>query len=776
MATTSLTVRYRPLRIGYLVPHGDVDALSRVAGISSLLWGGVYNPVIPVGADDALAKQLIRVFNVDALSPVGDTPALNALAAAHPFLRTPAHLGDELFFEDWQTKRQNVAVLDTIHPIRELWEKEFRHKPAGYRSNCALIEWSPDDPCALLFSLCFGHYAAKDDLRDDFKKAFLSGLKAQEIAIQRGAQLDPNLGNLLTPLELTRHKLRSYGRPWLRGPGLYVGDTSDFDDLVNFWNLRASGVEMNYLPLQHIGRFDAFTRAYLQELEALPPPLPEDMGGTGLHYKQGQEERAAAAIVPFQGNKPFLLCECRRDTWNGSNVHPTRNYFTWDNVLASVDRKFERFTVSFSLPEKPTDADQDSRYISFQHLVAVLTTTTEFEYPEHTLNPPFVRELNEFLSREIAVDPWKLRADPDGIALIIHLHDSSEWLYPVSHRELIFKIFELAGISAELSPAGLLADQIIRGMRETDPLEACRVFKIRGIRQLLKKGSDDNVTWEEAVRTIGQASFDKYKRLYIKARKTPQLTAQDAFSFLLEKNVFVPQLRWWPRFKQSKKPFRCKTCGLRSFVLMSVFEGKWLCEFCGREEHLPRLIGEEFKDKSEWRFRKTGFFAKENNQEGAIPVILTLLQMKRRLDTMGFMFSTALSLRPPLGNPCEVDLAVVQPEVRSLIELAFGECKDEGGRINEQDIANLRRVLDAFQQVRNVKPFLLFAKTADSFTPEEINLFRQLKADRVFPILFTNKELEPYDPYEEHRTPNLPFPYPFSLEQMAANSDYIYLR
>ena len=157
-------------------------------------------------------------------------------------------------------------------------------------------------------------------------------------------------------------------------------------------------------------------------------------------------------------------------------------------------------------------------------------------------------------------------------------------------------------------------------------------------------------------------------------------------------------------------------------------------------------------------------------------MILTLLQLKRRLHSAEFVFSTALSLKFGNDKKCEVDLAVLQAGRGGDIELGFGECKDEGGVIDDQDIDNLKAVLDAFSKVRRINSFLIFAKTADSFTPNEIVLFKQLKADHILPILLTNQELEPYDPYENVRNANLPFPYALSLKEMAANSDHIYLR
>ena len=50
MATTSLSVKYRPIKIGFLVRDGSIDDLVKAAGINTLLWGGIHNPIIPISA------------------------------------------------------------------------------------------------------------------------------------------------------------------------------------------------------------------------------------------------------------------------------------------------------------------------------------------------------------------------------------------------------------------------------------------------------------------------------------------------------------------------------------------------------------------------------------------------------------------------------------------------------------------------------------------------------------------------------------------------------
>jgi len=141
-------------------------------------------------------------------------------------------------------------------------------------------------------------------------------------------------------------------------------------------------------------------------------------------------------------------------------------------------------------------------------------------------------------------DPWRIRSERDGIAVMIRVHDESLSLYPISHQKLIEKIFELAGFKAITSQAGLLAEQIIQSMREISPLEACRVFKIAGVRKLIGSfKASDTIKWNQALKLIGESNFDKFKKLYIESRDAAELTPIDVLRFLLSKKVFAPTLK-----------------------------------------------------------------------------------------------------------------------------------------------------------------------------------------------------------------------------------------
>ena len=193
----------------------------------------------------------------------------------------------------------------------------------------------------------------------------------------------------------------------------------------------------------------------------------------------------------------------------------------------------------------------------------------------------------------------------------------------------------------------------------------------------------------------------------------------------------------------------------------------WECEYCGGRN----LTALHLRDRGDWRFRKSGLFAKDNNQEGAIPVVLTLLVFLRILDMSEFVCTTALKLNPP---SCETDFCVLNYRWISGIEIAIGECKSGGGQIDQQDVNNLKKVREKLTSA-GLECYVTFAKTADGFTPNEVSLLTEVADQDIPMILLTNREMEPYDPYWEDES-DVPEKYARSLGEMARNSMKRYLQ
>ena len=90
--------------------------------------------------------------------------------------------------------------------------------------------------------------------------------------------------------------------------------------------------------------------------------------------------------------------------------------------------------------------------------------------------------------------------------------------------------------------------------------------------------------------------------------------------------------------------------------------------------------------------------------------------------------------------------------------------------------SHLKSVAAALRKA-GIDAYLVFSKTADAFTSDELARFRAVKDEGYGVILLTNRELEPYYPYlESPEDEKLPGRYAHSLMDMAANSAFRYLQ
>ena len=350
MATTSVTIRYRPVRIGFLVEDGRIDDLVIAAGLNTLLWGGIYNPVIPISCERLeFAEQLLDLFSVDVLYTVSENKAIVAFKESHSSLRNP-HYSEQIFYQDWHTQKNLVWYLDSHNIINYHWERELKHKSDGEQSNCLLLRWDAGDPLCSVFSLQYGFFPTEYDLRADFERTFIKMLRSREVSLAQDAPLDPEFATKISPLALTRSELFGQ-RHLLRGDGVYLGDENDFEDLLAFWNLRAAGRDLLFLPRRHLDRFQQLAATHLQKLDERLNSHPTIEDHLSLHHQSATDEEVAAIRESLSIQKPLVNSRCEESVWNGLNVKPVNFHFRWERTPASVDKVQGRYEVSIQLPE-----------------------------------------------------------------------------------------------------------------------------------------------------------------------------------------------------------------------------------------------------------------------------------------------------------------------------------------------------------------------------------------------------------------------------------------
>jgi hypothetical protein len=765
MGTTNINILYRPIRIGFLIPEGDIDGLVKAATINSLLWGGINNPMIPIGADTNQAKNLIEIFNVDTIFPVKDSIDLDKLYDKYSPIRHAQLIGHLNFLdEEWQVEGRKNYCLDILNIIDHIWNTRTHAWPSDRKSNYIKVSWNTEDTEARIYPLVFGAFPKQNSI---FEQGFFEGLHSDKTHIDSDIDIPSSIIQKEHLIQLTSYELQT-GFQERHSDSLYVGSGSSFEDLLGFWNLRAAGIPILFCNYDNLKRWSSFIQAYLEKLQ-------EKLQRRPINSRFGPD----TIPVYYYGLKDFDT-EVFRQSLNvnvklsSHNLKtPRSNYLRFPIkpvilflqervVLANVERETSRYEVSFELPPLSFIDPNDTRS-RLQHFVAVFSPFTEFAYPLHTIRVPLLRGLLENFGRDILFDPHNAVLQDEGIGLVTSSFSGSENLYPISYDVLVERVLRYVGIKSEPSQAGILAKTLVE---QLGGLEGSRVLKIRGVRKLIKAYSvNDNFDKGDAQCHINDSGdIERFKDLYIKGS---EVTAELAFDTLLEKGLIRPGL-----------DLQCTKCHLSNWFPVNRLDESWSCEYCGEKQPIATLLA---SSAGKWKFRKSGLLGKDNNQEGAIPVLLTLLQFECILEHSGFVYSTGIKLTGDNNIDCEADLCVLQYirheqaswDIQSKLEIGIGECKDEGGIINDNDVQNLTEVYRRLN-TEDIRCYLIFSKAADNFNEREIELFKRLKKDDIPLILFTNKELEPYHPYDNLRKNNN-MPFANTMQEMSWISDSTYL-
>jgi hypothetical protein len=122
--------------------------------------------------------------------------------------------------------------------------------------------------------------------------------------------------------------------------------------------------------------------------------------------------------------------------------------------------------------------------------------------------------------------------------------------------------------------------------------------------------------------------------LFIEARPLDtKLTPSAVFSFLVEKGL-----------SRIGADLTCPVCRLTSWVALESLQQRIVCSLCGSEYSATRqLLGEK------WTYRRSGVLGLEKNNQGAVPVVLTLQQLQANNgQTSENLYSASLDLIPKM--------------------------------------------------------------------------------------------------------------------------------
>ena len=283
MTTLYGSLRLRPTRIGFLVSPTNMAELRRIMQVCSCLWGGIYNPIIPVCSDipeqwrdlpfdnpttAELTKGYLNFFEPDVFVECESGLAARAqidnvdLDFGHPRILP---LG--AFFEPAEDRRKEVPFgLNIFALYQDLYDREFKFVRRR-------------DQRVALFEKTAAYGAFVEAVFGGFpEQGFLSAIARAYVDAFNPVQLTANAANWTkvikehcpTPLSFTTRGVKREPEGYSE-PTLFVVDPDSPLDLIDLWNLRQ--FNPNVLPVN--ANWADETKDFLREIIATNyRPLP----------------------------------------------------------------------------------------------------------------------------------------------------------------------------------------------------------------------------------------------------------------------------------------------------------------------------------------------------------------------------------------------------------------------------------------------------------------------------------------------------------------------
>lgn len=740
MDTARVDIIYRPIRLGWLLNPGDFDGYRRIVRLSSTIAGGLFNPIILVGQENA--KDIADIFHIDALVPMSAGPDVQDFIKQFEHLIRP-YSGSAALHFDRQDGGPGVRVLDITNLLTR-WHAD-REWQSVAEFGLRIFTWDEDDPLKDAFLTEHGRFPSKEEVHFDYAELLKNAASPNpvfDVAIPAGQVIPVETITHPSIAFLARFATKPYTLDLTRGwnyPGIYVGRADVLEDLVEYWNLRAASIGLRFVDDRYLDRYQTALPAIRENIHQMVAHLDDDRRRIAIWSRDEFTKERLSALVGDVGQA--TICRTSGHLWNGLNLKAPRMIFGSSDALGVIVEKAGKPTVTFSLTDKPYSGDfhfyQQLLIVSVSMYVGSTSEDTTFQLP-------YLPELNETFAREMGQRYSRLRVEPGRLGIVADVHDASISITALPVATLVERIFRHVGLNSKLSNAGLIARQLITQMGGTDKV---RAFKIPGVRRLIRtSGLNETVTKNKAYSLIGGvdpdnpgANFADHRNLFIEPRPVnSDLTVPDVFAHLVGKRIF-----------RVGADLLCPTCNLRSWLSIDDVRQEVDCTYCGAKIETPKqLLG------SELTYRRSGLLGIERNLQGAVPVALVLQQLSINAFESGIastVYSPSLELEAVDGSwtgPKEIDFLAIEFGRYSRGEgsrIVIGEAKDRFKPFDANDVETMKLIAALFPKER-FDVYIIFAKL-NEFTETEIMLAAEL-AQTHNVILLTDKELEPYHVYD----------------------------
>jgi hypothetical protein len=731
MSTISGSLRLRPTRIGFLADPNDREAIQKIFQLGSCLWGGLFNPIIPVcdtipeaWTDPLFAPpspgELARGY-VDFLEPdvfVEAKPGLAARVGVPPneFGGEPRTLPLESFFST--TAHYPFAVpfgLDCFGVYQALYDREFKFV-SRHERRIAYFEPVPEQ--SPFIEAAFGAFPS-DGPMSRLARDYADAFDPVPLAANAENWIRAIRDGFRFPLSFTMEGLKRDFHSWSE-PTLVIVDPTSPLDLIDLWNMRqfhtqalpisvgwlrdASEFLREFIKASSLGNSSGgATQTAIQFGRSLVSSDREKalVRGKALLSKAGLADFGEAPWVMKLGYEPIWIADQEdfghRPQRTGIEAATTNLELT---ISGEGLNQFCQFTALS--PEFVTAFAEfgEARWANVLRLRSYRASDT--------LALALPSSFTSLSGRLRIGGPSVISRD--GLVLLQNSKHHSEWLNLMTGEQVMVDWLQHIGLFAKRSEPGRIGEQILSslgGFWGTVLIADADTLKLLDDMAKSVKTYSSGTVEEFPDRSAGVKQWqDLLSRRSSGPRGHRRAAALDRF---IDANILRLGLE-----------LTCTNCGKRNWVGIGDMREQIICERCLKAFAFPQ--GSLDFRHTPWRYRVIGPYSVPDFAGGAYSTVLALAVFARRLgsDEPNITYTTGLEMRIGNDNPFEVDFAFWYQRNRMFARneepaLVFGEARSFAAESFKQaDVGRMRKLAERFPGA-----FIVFATLKDSFGPEE---------------------------------------------------------
>lgn len=701
MRRLSATIRLRPIRVALLARPSDLASIRQFMRICTCMWGGVFNPIIPVYRSrplewrrdplERLTGAQVTQGYVDYFEPdtfVEAEPGLIEKSGLHA-LHDPQRPGERAFSlsdlltcQDHRDWSELIAGLEIIDVLQHIYKTERRFALRDARP--AILPRSL--PHSAVIESLFGVYPTRQENRH-FGQAYVDVFHPDQVAATPDTWRSVYLQGAVIPLAVTRHALEYPGIPY-DNLVIYVFDGTRITDLIDLWNLRLEPRRLLPIPAQWWPDLVGDVATLVEEQYR---PLPDNQHGVMQHttievsrsISDDDRSEILSLLSPQLPQHAWVCKPWRTRVWSKSGLQND----TMRRLRVTAGEKH----VTLSVRDDNT-TDLKGLAPTFASLYARGERGRWVNVVEPGITAH--QDIATVLPFSVKNSSWPRldRSAPvvvgsEGWSFAQRFKDLTTTVHIETPETVMVGSFDRSGVHARLSEAGRIAKQVLYqlggtwGIRLLADAETLKLLNDMsgGIRRRRDGETEDEEVFDR--RSRPKRTWDQLMSSRAKRRRYENVTVSD----FTDRNVLRLGI-----------VTKCGHCTFSNWHSLTDTDYAVTCARCLEEYPFPQ--GSWKGADASWAYRVIGPFATPDYARGSYGALLAVDVLLRTSMLREATVSPALTLEWTGSRPCEVDYAAwvgrKTHDGTDPPDLLVGEAKSmgRGDLIKSHDLAKLRTI------------------------------------------------------------------------------------